>query len=337
MKDSLKPDHIMQLGLGFWGSKTLLSAIELDVFTHLGEKPLMLDSLQDRLDLHGRSAHDFFDALVALGLLHKNDGHYSNTPETSHFLDKSKPSYIGGMLEMANHRLYRFWGDLTEGLKTGQPQNEMKHGEPGLFEAIYSDPIKLEGFLKAMTGLSMAANVEVARKFPFDKYKTHIDVGGAQGGLPVQVALAHPHLTGGNFDLPVVQPVFEEYVQSFHLQDRLKFYPGNFFEDDIPKADVISMGHILHDWNQEEKDMLIGKAYDALPDGGALIVLEALIDDERRENAFGLLMSLNMLIETPGGFDFTGADCCGWMKKAGFKKTEVVHLVGPDSMVIGIK
>lgn len=337
MKDSLKPDHIMQLGLGFWGSKTLLSAIELNVFTHLGEKPLMLDSLKERLDLHGRSAHDFFDALVALGLLHKNDGHYSNTPETGHFLNKSKPSYIGGMLEMANHRLYRFWGDLTEGLKTGQPQNEMKHGEPGLFEAIYSDPNKLEGFLKAMTGLSMAANVEVARKFPFDNYQTHIDIGGAQGGLPVQVALVHPHITGGNFDLPVVQPVFEEYVQSFHLQDRLKFVPGNFFEDDLPRADVISMGHILHDWNQEEKEMLIGKAYDALPKGGALIVLEALIDDARRENAFGLLMSLNMLIETPGGFDFTGADCCGWMKKAGFKKTEVVHLVGPDSMVIGIK
>ena len=337
MTDQLKPDKIMQLGMAFWGSKTMLSAIELELFTHLGEKPLTLDSLKDRLKLHERSAHDFFDALVALGLLHKNDGHYSNTPETDHFLDKSKPSYMGGMLEMANHRLYRFWGNLTAGLKTGEPQNEIKQGEPSLFEAVYGDPIKLEGFLKAMTGLSMGANVEVARKFPFKKHKTHIDIGGAQGGLPVQVALAHPHITGGNFDLPVVQPVFEDYVQSFNLQNRLKFQPGNFFEDDLPGADVISMGHILHDWNQKEKDMLIQKAYDALPHCGALIVVESIIDDARKENAFGLLMSLNMLIETPGGFDFTGADCCGWMEKAGFKKTEVVHLMGPDSMVIGIK
>lgn len=327
----------MQLGLGFWGSKTLLSAIELEVFTQLGKKPLPLESLIDRLNLHNRSAHDFFDALVALGLLHKNDGHYSNTPETAHFLDKSKLSYMGGLLEMANNRLYQFWGNLTEGLKTGEPQNEIKTGQPCLFEAIYGEPEKLKEFLKAMTGLSMGANVEVARKFPFKKHKTHIDIGGAQGGLPVQVALAHPHITGGNFDLNVVKPVFEDYIKSFNLQDRLKFHPGNFFEDDLPKADVLSMGHILHDWDQEKKDLLICKAYDALPVGGALIVMESIIDDGRSENAFGLLMSLNMLIETPGGFDFTGADCCGWMKKAGFKDTEVVPLVGPDSMVIGIK
>ncbi len=337
MTDPLKPDKIMQLGLGFWGSKTMLSAIELGVFTQLGESSLPLESLKNRLNLHDRSAHDFFDALVALGLLHKNDDHYSNTPETAHFLDKSKPSYMGGMLEMANNRLYRFWGDLTEGLKTGEPQNEIKEGKPGLFEAVYGDPVKLKEFLQGMTGLSMGANVEVARKFPFDKYKTHKDIGGAQGGLSVQAALAHPHLTGGNFDLPVVQPVFDDYVKSFNLQDRLKFQPGNFFEDDLPKADVLSMGHILHDWNQEEKDMLIRKAYDSLPEGGALIVVESIIDDDRNQNAFGLLMSLNMLIETPGGFDFTGEDCCGWLKKAGFKETEVVHLIGPDSMVIGIK
>ncbi len=337
MGEQLKPDKIMQLGMGFWGSKTMLSAIELEVFTHLGHGPLPLSTLRDRLGLHERSAHDFFDALVALGLLDKNDGHYANTPETAHFLDKARPSYMGGMLEMANNRLYRFWGDLTAALKTGLPQNELKHGGPGLFEAVYENPAKLEQFLRAMTGLSMAANVEVARQFPFDQYKTHIDIGGAQGGLPVQVALAHPHITGGNFDLPVVRPVFEAYAKSFNLLDRLKFHPGNFFEEELPRADVLSMGHILHDWNLEEKKALIRKAYNALPDGGALIVVESIIDDDRSQNAFGLLMSLNMLIETPGGFDFTGAACRGWLEEAGFRETRVAHLAGPDSMVIGIK
>jgi hypothetical protein len=109
------------------------------------------------------------------------------------------------------------------------------------------------------------------------------------------------------------------------------------FVDALPVGDVIVMGLILHDWDLEQKRRLIRKAYDVLPPSGALLVYETIIDDERRENAFGLLMSLNMLIETPGGFDYTGANCMGWMREAGFRETAVEHLVGPTSMVVGIK
>jgi len=241
------------------------------------------------------------------------------------------------MLEMANERLYGFWGTLTEGLRTGLPQNEIKSGMNGLFEGLYSDPHRLRLFLAGMTGLSMGASRGIAEKFPWDNYKTVVDVGGAQGGLLVQVCLAHSHITGTNFDLAPVQPIFDDYVAAHGLSNRLKFVEGNFFEEKIPTADVITMGHILHDWNLDEKRMLLSKAYDALPDGGALIVFEALIDDERRQNAAGLLMSLNMLIETPGGFDYTGQDCSQWMREARFKETRVEHLMGPDSMVVGIK
>ena len=330
------PERIMQLGLGFWGSKTLLSAIELGVFTELAKRALDAKTLTERFGLHPRAARDFFDALVALGMLKRTDGDYSNTAETDLFLDRAKPSYIGGMLEMANTRLYPFWGSLTEALRTGQPQNEAKEGG-GPFEAIYSDPDRLREFLKAMTGLSMGASMAIAQKFPFGDYKTFIDVGTAQGGLPVQVGLAHEHITGGGFDLDVVAPIFDEYIDSFGLAERLRFHPGDFFKDPFPAADVISMGHILHDWDLQEKRQLIAKAYDVLPEGGALIIWEAIIDDDRSENAFGLLMSLNMLIETPGGFDYTGADCCSWLKDAGFQESRVEHLAGPDSMVIGIK
>jgi hypothetical protein len=241
------------------------------------------------------------------------------------------------MLEMANARLYPFWGSLTEALRTGQMQNEAKGGEENFFTALYADPARLEGFLKGMTGISMGAAMAIANKFPWNQYETFVDIGTAQGGLPVQVALAHDHLSGGGFDLPAIGPIFEEYVDSHGLSERLRFYPGNFFEDPLPKADVLVMGHILHDWPLEEKKILLGKAYEALPEGGALIVYEAIIDDERRENAFGLLTSLNMLIETPGGFDYTGAECSSWMREAGFRETYVEHLVGPDSMVVGTK
>jgi O-methyltransferase domain/Dimerisation domain len=337
MSEHPTPEHILQIGLGFWASKVLLSAVEIGVFTELAQHPEPLESAAARLGLHPRSARDFLDALVALGLLERNNGIYSNTPATDLFLDRKKPSYVGGILEMANQRLYSHWTHLTEGLRTGLPQNEVRGGGQPIFETLYADPARLKGFLKAMTGLSHGSALAIAAKFSFKDYKTVCDVGTAQGDTAAQIALAHPHLKVTGFDLPEVGPIFEEYAAQLGLSGRLTFEPGSFFENPLPKNDVIVMGHILHDWDLATKMMLIRKAYEALPDGGAYIVYETLIDDERRKNAFGLLASLNMLIETYGGFDYTGADCQGWMREIGFKETHVEHLVGPDSMVIGIK
>ena len=337
MHEQLKPDKIMQTGLGFWASKTLMSAIEMDLFTELSRGSQPYEALTARLGLHPRSARDFLDALVALGFLQRSDGRYSNTPETDLFLDRKKPSYIGGLLEMANQRLYPFWGHLTEALRTGLPQNEVKSGGPGLFETLYADPARLKQFLAAMTGISHAANMTIARAFPWKDYRTFVDVGTAQGDLAAQIALVNPHLRGMGFDLPEVAPIFEEYVAAAGVTDRLSFEPGDFFKHGFPKADVVLMGHILHDWDLPTKKVLIGKAFEAIPSGGALVVYESIIDNDRSKNAFGLMMSLNMLIETPGGFDYTGADCSAWMAEAGFSSTRVEPLVGPDSMVIGIK
>ncbi len=299
--------------------------------------PEHFEALSGRLGLHARSARDFLDTLVALGFLTRDGERYANTPETDLFLDRKKPSYVGGILEMANNRLYPYWGHLTEALRTGAPQNELRNGGSGLFETLYADPARLKEFLAAMTGISHGANMTIARNFPWAGHRTFVDVGTAQGDLAAQIALANPHLLGVGFDLPEVAPVFEEYVAAVGVADRLVFQPGDFFKEELPKADVVLMGHILHDWDLATKQMLIQKAFDALPTGGALIVYEAIIDDDRSKNAFGLMMSLNMLIETPGGFDYTGADCAGWMKAAGFSTTRVEPLVGPDSMVIGVK
>ena len=333
---AVTPDGIMQLGLGFWGAKTLLSAVELGLFSELARGPATADALRARLGLHPRAARDFLDALVALGMLERADGLYRNAPAPDRYLDRAKPGYLGGMLEMANARLYGFWGGLTDALRTGQPQNEARHGGD-FFGALYADPGRLEGFLEAMTGLSAPIAAAIARRFPWDRHRTLIDVGCAQGGLPVTLALAHPHLTGGGFDLPAVAPVFTRHVAASGLTDRLRFYPGDFLRDPLPGADVLVMGHILHDWDLDQKRAILAKAHAALPVGGALIVYDMMIDDERRANAAGLLMSLNMLIETPGGFDYSGADCQAWMREAGFRHTRVEHLIGPDSMVIGIK
>ena len=331
------PDQILQVGLGFWASKTLLSAVEMELFTELAKHPEDLETLQGRLGLHPRSARDFLDALVALKFLERRDGVYYNTASTDAFLDKRKPSYIGGILEMASHRLYPFWGQLTTALRTGLPQNEAKNGGPDPFAALYAEPARLKQFLQAMTAISHASNMAIARQFPWAKYQSAVDVGTAQGDLITQVALVNPQIHGIGFDLPEVAPIFEEYVEHNGLSRRVKFAPGSFFDHPLPKADVVMMGHILHDWDLQVKQMLVRKAFEALPEGGAFIAYDSIIDDARSTNAFGLLMSLNMLIETPGGFDYSGADCAGWMKAAGFRETRVEHLIGPDSMVIAIK
>ena len=335
--EAVTPDAIMQLGLAFWGSKVLLSAVELNLFHELCQSGrLNADDLRARIGLHHRSARDFFDALVALEMLDRDEeGRYSNTAATELFLDPAKPSYTGGLLEMANSRLYQFWGSLTEALRTGEPQSEVKTGGD-FFATLYADPHKLAQFAGAMSGLSTATGKAIAAKFPWRNYSSVIDIGCAQGAISVAIAGAHEHLTGGGFDLPPIEPIFDAYIARHGLADRLSFTAGDFFADPLPQADVLVMGHILHDWDLDQKLLLLKKAYDALPDGGALIVYEALIDDDRRHNAFGLLMSLNMLIEGLG-FDFTGADCRGWMTEIGFKDSYVEHLVGADSMVVGIK
>jgi predicted O-methyltransferase YrrM len=341
MSEQVDPSHIMQIGMGFWASKTVLSAVELELFTKLGSGRMTGSQIAETLELNARAIPDFPDALVALELLDRegegSDALYRNTQATGVFLDKASPAYIGGILEMANARLFRFWGDLTEALQTGKPQNEIKHTGRAMFEELYSDPDRLEQFMNAMAGISLGPFQALAGKFDFSKYKSLCDVGGATGQLSIVVANRHPHMRCTTYDLPVVEPIAKRTIERAGLSDRVTTQAGDFFADPLPEADVITMGLILHDWNLERKMHLINAAYEALPEGGALIIIENLIDDARRENAFGLLMSLNMLIEFGDAFDFTGADAAGWCKEVGFKQTEVVPLAGPASAGIAYK
>jgi hypothetical protein len=331
----LTPERVMGLGLGFWASKTLLSAGEVDRFTTLAAGPLDGEALRKRLGLHERGARDFFDALVALGMLQRRNGRYLNTPETDCYLDRNKASYVGGLLRLANEKFYSTWGALTEALKTGEPQSGIKAGED-IFDIAYADNAAIGQYARAMTGASLHVATVLARRFPWAAYRTFIDIGAAEGAAPVAIARAQPHLTGGGFDLPSVRPVFDAYVQQHGMGDRLQFYAGDFFKAPLPSADVLVMGHILHDWDRELKRQLLAKARTALSKGGVLIVYDQMIDDERRSNAAGLLMSLNMLVRTRGGHDYTGADCIGWMRDAGFTQIRREHLCGPYSTVVGI-
>jgi len=341
MKEHLDPSHIMQTATAFWASKVLLTAVELDLFTTLNDGEMTASQLGNTIGLHPRGTYDFFDALVALKFLNRDgdglEGKYRNTPETASFLNKESPVYIGGLPEMLNTRLFGFWNNLGDALKTGQPQNEVKHGGKSIFEELYSNQASLGEFLDAMTGFQAANFGQLAEKFDFAKYKTVSDIGGALALLSRITGARHQHLTFNSFDLPPVAPLAQKHIDASDMGKRIKVVAGDFFKDELPKADVITMGNILHDWNLDNKKMLIKKAYDALPEGGALIAIENLIDDARRENVFGLLMSLNMLIEFGDAFDYTGADFREWCSEAGFKRFEFIQLAGPTSAAVAYK
>lgn len=341
MDEELDPSHIMQTATAFWASKVLLTAVEFDLFSTLAAESMTAKQLGERLDIHPRGRFDFLDALVSLGFLDRDgdgpDGRYKNTPETSAFLNKASPAYIGGLPEMLNARLFGFWNNLGTALKTGEPQTETKtHGKP-IFDELYASESKLGVFLEAMTGFQFANFAQLAEKFDFSRFNSVSDIGGALALLSRTVASRHDHLSFNSFDLPPVAPLAQKQVDAAGMTDRISIISGDFFQDELPKADVITMGNILHDWNLENKKILIKKAYEALPKGGALIVVENLIDDARRKNTFGLLMSLNMLIEFGDAFDYTAADFREWCAEAGFSDFEVVPLAGPTSAAIAYK
>lgn len=339
--NNVSPARIMEVGMAFWPSKVLLSAIELGLFTQLGGNAMTGRELQNALNVHPRANPDFFDTLVALQFLERDgdgpEARYRNTPETARFLDQHSEQYMGGFLAMANARLYRYWGDLTEALRSGSPQNEIKHTGTSMFEELYSEPERLEQFLHAMSGISAGNFQALADKFDFSRYQSLCDVGGASGLLSILVAGKHTHLRCISADLPPVTAIAERRIAAAGLSDRVSTQSLDFFAQPLPQTDVITMGMILHDWNLEKKLHLVRAAYDALPPGGAFIAVENIIDDARRENAFGLMMSLNMLIEFGDAFDFTFADFSGWCREVGFGRTELISLAGPASAAVAYK
>ncbi|MGX2998806.1 methyltransferase [Streptomyces sp. JNUCC 64] len=330
-------DPLMELASGFMASKVLLVAARIGLFTQLAEQPLSGEELRERLGLHPRASRDFFDTLVALGVLERGPEGYRNSDAADYYLVRDRPAYAGGFLEMNDSRTYGLWGDLEAALRTGEPQNGSTEDDDGMYADLYADPERLNVFQGAMTGLSMGSAQALAEVFDWSPYRTVVDVGCAEGAVLTELLRRHPHLSGTGFDLPAVGPCFDRRLDASGLGDRLDFRPGDFFADPLPRADVLVLGHIISGFSRSKARTLLEKAYEALPEGGSLIVYESLLDDERRENVSGLLMSLTMLLETPGGFEYTGPECQEWLAATGFRESRVRHLSGPESMIVAVK
>lgn len=342
----LTPARIMQIGMGYWASKVMLTAVRFELFSLLASKPMSASEISQHLGLETTKRHvyDWLDALVCLGFLQRegllDTAQYSNAPDVDFFLDKNKRSYMGGILELANNRLYQFWGDLDEGLITGQPQNESKGMEASnmeVFHEMYQDEDKVREFINAMSGIQTGNFMALVKKFDFNKHRSLLDIGGADAWLSIQVCLNHPNIQCTNLDLPAVEPLARNKVAAFNLSNRIQTISGDFMEVALPTAEVITMGNILHGYDEQMKQVVFQKVYDALPEQGVFIAIENIIDNDRRENLFGMLMSLNMLIENGAAFDYSGSDFEGWAKKAGFKRCEFIPLSGPASAAVAYK
>lgn len=385
---SPKSGAILAVSGAFMASRTLLAAVELGVFTALGRRALSGSALAEILGLHPRAALDFFDALVALGFLLRDGdpvGLYSNTLDTAAYLDMRSPEYLGGWLEMLSKRTYKFWTDLPAALTSGAPQNEVKHFGRPLFDILCEHPGKLRGFLGGMSGFASSYSSVFAAKFDWTDYASYVDVGGAAGVLAMAVARANSRLRVYTYDLPAVSDVAEEALATAGMSQSVAVLRGSFLTDPLPKCDVISMSHILHDWwahsrssstfrlqlvlfwlfydlrelgaacslitsftwllcvtvlsvcrNLAVKKQLIAAAYAALPPGGAFVVIECFVDDDRRQPT-GLLSSLNMLIEVGDAFDFSPADLRRWCEPIGFTGFHELKLTGKQSAVVAYK
>lgn len=338
------PSKIMQIGMGFWASKVLLTAVKFKLFTLLGAGAQKAAAIKSQLQLKTTDRHvfDWLDALVSFGFLQREGlletAVYSNTPETAMYLDRSSPRYIGGMLEMANNRLYRFWGDLEEALRSGLAQNESKgSANMDFFTELYKDPDHLQEFMDAMSGIQQGNFHTLVKKFDFGKYKTIADIGGADASLAIVICRAHPAVKCITYDLPPVAPLAQKKIDAAGLQSRITFSSGDFMKDALPSADVYTLGNIIHGLDEQGKIALMKKIYQQLPEDGAMMILENIIDDERRVNSFGMMMSLNMLVENGEAFDCTFADFQRWTKDIGFRRTEILSLTGPTSAAIAYK
>ena len=342
----ITPSKIMQIGMGFWASKTMLTAVNVELFTLLAPAALSEKQIKEKLGFACSDRHvfDWLDTLVSLGFLEREgllqNAMYRNAADTGLFLDKNKKTYMGGILEMADRRLYKYWGDLEEGLRTGQQQNEGKRNPLGnmeFFTELYKDEEKLREFMNAMSGIQSGNFMALVNQFDFSKYQSMLDLGGADGWLSIQFCLKHPEIHCTTFDLPPVELLARQKIRAFNLTDRIDVVSGDLLKDPFPKAEVIAMGNILHGMNEEAKQQLVQKVYDSLPDRGVFIAIENIIDNERRQNTFGMLMSLNMLVENGDAFDYTMNDFERWTASAGFTRTSQIPLAGPSSAAVAYK
>jgi SAM-dependent methyltransferase len=318
---------LLRLGNAFCDAKALLTAVELDLFGALKDGPATEEEIRERLRLHGRGLADFLHLLAALGVLVKTGEAFGNAAGAQRHLVPGGESYIGGFLQRSNRNLYPAWGRLSEALRTGKPQSG------GSFAEVLERPAVLRQFIGMMDALTQQLAPELSKAIDWSVYGSVLDVGGCRGNLAGHLVKAHPHLTGKVFDLPAMRPHFDEHIAGMGLTGALTFHGGDFFRDGLPSADVVVLGHVLHDWDRQQRAELIGKAFAAVNPGGLLLVYDRMLS-EGPGLVENLVISLDMLLVTDGGSEYPAEEIHEHARAAGFDSTSQQSLSDYDTLVI---
>lgn len=329
---------LMALSSGFWAFKTPAAAHELDLFSHLaGGAGTTVAELAQALGLHPRPAEMLLIGCTALGLLEKTDGRYRNTPLSEAYLVRGKPYYFGGFVQMADKRLYAGWDRLAEALRTNRPTTWDPARQSSIFDG--EDPTMLALFWEAMHSLSKMTARKRGEAVDLAHFRRLLDIGGGSGAYDIELCKQYGTLRATVFDLPHVAVIAVGKIAEAGLTDRIETAGGSFF-DTLPKDhDVHLLSMILHDWDEAKNRALLRRSFEALPSGGAVVISQLLVNDERTGPAPAALMSLNMLIETEGGRNYTPAEYSAWLEEAGFRHIGTVWFEAPaaNGAVIGRK
>jgi O-methyltransferase domain/Dimerisation domain len=331
----LEPADIKRLGNAFCHAQLLLTAGEVGLFADLARHGSSTAAqIGSRLGLGGRGLVDFLHALVLLGLLVHGDGRYNLTEVARRHLVPGGATYMGGFLDRAKRVLYPAWGNLTQALRTGEPQ--VPSAQDGEFERMLSQPQQQAQYLRMMDSVNTLLAPALAEAVEWSRLRELVDVGGARGNLAAHLVRSHPHLSATVFDLPVMAGPFAEHMAALRPPSPVRFVGGNFFIDPLPGGDVLIVGHVLHNWSPEERRLLVKKAFAAVHPGGALLVYDAMLDDEPTDLA-RLVVSLNMLLVTKGGSEYPASECRTWLTDAGFVDVRQQPLGITDTLVVGQK
>jgi 3-hydroxy-5-methyl-1-naphthoate 3-O-methyltransferase len=334
------PLPLMQLATSFWMFKTLAVAEKLDLFGLAARaRGLTSATLAAALDIDERPAEMLLTGCAALGLLRKQSGRYRNTPLADTYLVRGQPYSFGGLIAMLDQRLYPAWGRLEDAIRRNRPTSWDPDTQQSLFDG--QDPVMLRHFWEAMHAISSSTGAALARAVNFKPFRRVLDVGGGSGAIDIELCKRHRHLRSTVYDLPHVAEIAAAKVAAAGLGNRIDTAGGDFFADASypPGHDVIVLSLIMHDWSEADDRRILQRCYEALPSGGAVLICELLVNDEKTGPAASALMSLNMLVETTGGRNYSGAEYKRWLKDIGFRKLRTVRLNGPgaDGVVMGVK
>ena len=360
----VSPDPIFQMVTGFWVSKTLMTAVELEVFTKLsGNKAVNINEFQNMFGIKQRPAEVFATALVSLGLLNVNNvtknkegkGErvskdnekrlYSNSQLSDVFLDKNKPSYIGDFIIMMDKHLYDRWGKLPLSLKTNRPVETAAEGDVSagtMFDMAKSNQLieQMQMFTHAMYGVSVGPAMALAKVFDFSSYNKLMDIGGGSGVYAIEVVKQNPNMSAVVLELEPACKVADQYIKRFDLQDKIHTQVLDFFKDNLPTDyDVAFLSHIIHFLDEEKDKILLKKIHDSLPNdrNSAIIISEWLLNDEKTGPVPSALMSLTMIVEQPQGRNYSFSEISKMLTDVGFTNIEKRPLAGPAEIVIGHK